>query len=503
MKGEILHKKYTIIEVIGQDSCSETFLAKGKGIDSWRRCAIKKFRPILGNSKATSIKNLFYQEASILRLLSGHHPQIPQLYECFMDGEDFYLVREWIEGITLKQKVKQQGKLPEQEVKQILSSILSILQYIHKYGIVYRELNPNSIVLRRNHWVNRVKNQEYLPVPIYFGRVKELTSKSQKSNQLSLALTNHREYISPEQEQGNSIYVSDLYSLGLTAIYLLTAKNPAELGINPYTNQLLWEREAPNLSTNLTRVINRAICAEPSDRFTDAEAMFKALNTQSVNLNESLFTRSESKSTVKSLLSSEIKVVSLLSSMGLGVIGVAFAILNLDFSQLETALGDRQLSSKAQLESLFLDLNNPFKDKPQATLSIPAFPVGTPQSEVTNVLGAPTQSGLGYGGESQVLFYQDFVPQKVDLGYLYDWQTQTIRQTEISFANSVQPVEIEASLEQLLATQYSPEIAQQVSKVVSGESKQQVFAVSNLQGVIQRTPQNRIHVAVWDHSLYQ
>ncbi len=235
MKGKIIQAKYHILRTLSRDAFSETFLAQDQKRFSRDRYIIKKFRPILGNPQGVNVKRLLHQEARVLKQLSGSNRQIPRLYEYFMDGEDFYLVREWIEGLTLEQKVQQQGRLPEAEVEQILKSILSCLKYIHSHGIVYRQLAPSSIILRQNGWIDWLPTRfqtNHLPVPIYFGGVKELETKINHSYQRNLVLANQQEYISPEQEQGKSVYASDLYSLGLTAIYLLTAKTPAELPLN-------------------------------------------------------------------------------------------------------------------------------------------------------------------------------------------------------------------------------------------------------------------------------
>ena len=276
MKGKLIHKKYEILQTLGRNAFCETFLAKEKSWFVRRRCIIKKFRPILGNPKADQIRKLFYQEAKVLKRLKGKNHKVPRIYEYFMDGEDFYLVREWIDGLTLKQKVQQQGKLPEEEVEQILDSVLSCLKYIHGYGIVYRQLKPSSIILRQSH-------KGYLPVPIYFGGVKELETNITQPHQGNLTLASQQEYIPPEQEQGKSVYASDLYSLGLTAIYLLTGKTPAELSVDPQTQRLLWYEEISDRRNHLIRVIDRAIHPKISDRFTSAEAMLKALRSPLVD----------------------------------------------------------------------------------------------------------------------------------------------------------------------------------------------------------------------------
>ncbi|MGL6341924.1 MAG: serine/threonine protein kinase, partial [Waterburya sp.] len=86
MTGNILQNKYFILETLGQNTFSETLLAKDQYSLSSRRCVIKKFRPILGNPQVGETKFLFQKEANILKRLSGKNSQIPRLYEHFMIG---------------------------------------------------------------------------------------------------------------------------------------------------------------------------------------------------------------------------------------------------------------------------------------------------------------------------------------------------------------------------------------------------------------------------------
>ncbi|MDJ0591470.1 MAG: serine/threonine-protein kinase [Pleurocapsa sp. MO_226.B13] len=498
MKGKIIQNKYQIIQILGQDTFSETFLARDKGWYSSHRYVIKKFRPILGNSQAEKIKQLFYREAEILKLLSGKNPQIPQLYEYFTEGEDFYLVREWIQGITLEQKVQQQGILPETEVRQILASILSVLQYIHNHGIVYCQLKPSSIVLRQQSSFARHSKTD-IPVPIYFGGVKELEKKVEQLNQRNLVLANQPEYIPPEQERGQSVYASDLYSLGLTAIYLLTGKTPAELNFEPENNCLLWQREVPNLTTDLVRVINRAIYPNTSDRFSDPEEMLQALNSRSVTISESLVTQTEP----KSWLTSEVKITAILFFSGLGVIGLMFVILNFNFTWSFRDSTERKSPADVEIEALSHSLEYIPDVSSAASLDIPTFRVGTPQERIIRSLGKPTQSSLGYWKNSRALVYSDFVPARVDLGYLTDLETGIVRQTEVSFADSVKPIDIHQTIKQLLLNNYSAEIEKKINQVFLETSTQEQFEVEHLKGVIQRNPQDRIYIAIWEAGFHQ
>jgi serine/threonine protein kinase len=509
MTGKILQNKYFILETLGQSTFSETLLAKDQSSLSSRRYVIKKFRPILGNPQVQETKFLFQKEANILKRLSGKNSQIPQLYEHFMIGEDFYLVREWINGITLKQKVEQQGAIPETEVKQILISILSVLKYIHSYGIVYRQLKPRNIILRQDISSSQFIAKKHLPVPIYFGGVKELEIES-KLNQCSL-----HEYSSPEHKQGKSSYASDIYSLGLTAIYLLTGKSPTQLAWDNKRNQYLWQPEDFKLQTNLARVINRAICNNPQQRFNSADEMLKALESQPIVISDFTVSQVSQVSQPKEqlYLTPEVKITSILFCLGLGIIGIFYSLLNFDFAQLITKDNqdniDNSVAYKTPINRPSLKTTqsssklNKSSIKP-ATISlkqskIPTFPIGTTHEEVINTLGNPTKQNKGYWGNSTALLYRNMAVNKYDLGYLVDLQTGAIRQTEICFAESIDDLgAIQQTVQKLLLNNYSPEIEQNIEQVFLNKSDEQYFQANDLEGVVQRNSENNLYIGIWD-----
>ena len=518
MKGKLIQDKYILLQTLGRDAFSETFLAQDKDGLLQRRYIIKKFRPILGHPQAAEIRRLFEREASVLKRLSGQHSQIPRLYEYFTVGEDFYLVREWIDGLTLKQKVEQEGKLSPIEVEQILENILSFLGYIHGFGIVYRQLKPSSIILRRDrpkglaesfglapqphrapctqHTNRRSPPQNYLPVPIYFSQVKELAIEPEKPDRRSLVLSHGREYVAPEQKQGKSVYASDLYSLGLTAIYLLTGKNPAKLPRNPLTKQILWHQEVPELKIHLMRTIDRAICFDPQDRFTNAAAMLQALNSPTISLSIPVVDPPAQ----KNYLTPEIKVISGLFLFGMGVLGIAFVLLNFNFSQLGKEVNDPL--AEARIEAIAQKYDSLPTAEPMETWDIPVFILGDSLQQVTKNLGKPSSESKGYWQNSKALLYRDFGDDRVDLGYLADVQTNKIRQTEMSFAQSVDLATIQQAARRLLQDDYSQEIAQYIEKVYLNHSDRQQFQINDLEGVVQRNPQNHIYFALWDSQFH-
>lgn len=489
--SQLIQNKYRILQTLGRDAFSETLLADGRrGLNRYRY-VIKRFRPILGNPQANEIEQQFYREASILKRLSGQNRQIPQLYDYFMVGEDFYLVREWIDGLTLEQKVEQQGKLSQSEVERILESILSFLKYIHSYGIVYRQLKPSSTVLRQNRR-SRLSTADFLPIPIYFGGVEELALTTEKQESRSLVTTARREYVPLEQEQGKTVYASDIYSLGLTAIYLLTGKTPTELPVDYRTKQILWHQEVPALNIHLMRVIDRAISPLPEDRFDSAEAMLQALHSSAIDISMPVIPASVRRASL-----SPVQIVAVCSLLSLGLLGITYKMLNLDFS-LSQVNEKYDPVTEARIEAIAQRLDSP----DPVSVAIPAFTVGISQQQVIESLGQPTKVSQGYWGNSEALLYRDFMSSRVDLGYLTDRETKLIRQSEMSFAPSVDLLTIQQSAQQLLDANYSTTVAEHIEQIYQERSDRQQFQVGNLEGIVQRNPQNYIYLAIWDRQFH-
>lgn len=516
MKGKLIQDRYRIVKTLGRNAFSETFLATDNRWYSNRRYIIKKLRPILGSSEVANRKQMLLQEASILKRLSGENLQIPRLYEYFVKGEDFYLVREWIAGLTLKQKVEQQGTFAVSEVEQFLENILSFLKYIHSNGIVYRQLKPSTIILSQKNCFS-ISPRNGLPIPIYFGGVKELEVKNNSSRQYSLASLKGiqvPEYIPPEQEAGKSVCASDLYSLGLTTIYLLTGKNPAEFPLDIHTKKPLWYQEIPELKIHLRRVIERAICPDMSDRFTSAEEMLKALKSPPISLVMPVIEQERPQvkqfKRFKQLKStSEAKIALILSFMSFGVLGLTFLLLNTDFTQFAEDDAD-QLVQSFQADQLLTDTLTPdpkFQLKqppplPSNTSKIPSFPLGMTQHSIIQILGEPTLVSDGYWPNSQALMYQDVVPKQIALGYLTDKDTTKVRQAEIAFAGSVDLLTMKGQVKQVLQDNYSSEIDDYLNQIYFKTSNQHYFAINNFEGVVQRNPQEHIYLGIWDQDFH-
>ncbi|MDJ0674972.1 MAG: YARHG domain-containing protein [Calothrix sp. MO_167.B42] len=238
---------------------------------SHRCCVIKQLKPIDNNPAIYElVKQRFQREAAILEELGGGCNRIPCLYAYFQLNDLFYLVQEWIEGDTLTSRVQHHGLFGENTVREILVGVLNVLDYVHLKQIIHRDIKPDNIILR---------HQDGEPVLIDFGAVREsmgTTINSQGSPASSIVIGTPG-YMPSEQAAGRPIYSSDLYSLGMTAIYLLTGKQPQTIETDSRTGDILWQAYAPHISPELQTIIDRVIQYHPRERFSTAREMLDAL----------------------------------------------------------------------------------------------------------------------------------------------------------------------------------------------------------------------------------
>lgn len=269
----VLNNRYRIIRTLGKGGFGKTFLAEDTYLPSQRICVIKQLKPAIDKPHLRQVmQERFGREAAILEELGEGNNQIPKLYAYFVEDEEFYLVQELIEGLSLTQKFRQEGYFDENIVQNILIDILPVLDYIHSKGIIHRDIKPGNIIYRE---------KDAKPVLIDFGIAKEIINPivdigAEITNTI---ITGTPGFMPPEQAVGKPIFASDIYSLGMTAISLLTGLSPENLQNNPQTGETIWESRS-NVSSFLKNILNKATRIHPSDRFPNAKAMLAALHPQ-------------------------------------------------------------------------------------------------------------------------------------------------------------------------------------------------------------------------------
>lgn len=273
---KLLNNRYQVLDVLGGGGFSTTFLVEDTHMPSRRRCVLKQLKPVsVDPSIQTLVQERFQREAAILETLGEVSDQIPRLYAYFTEAHQYYLVQELIEGRTLAEVIQTQGALSEATVLDILMRLLPIIDLIHQRGIIHRDIKPENIILR---------NQDGKPVLIDFGAVKETlgTVMNPQGQPTSSVVIGTPGFMATEQSRGFPTYASDLYSLGLTAIYLLTGKFPHELNIDPQTSQLRWHQSVLNVSPGFASVLDRSINLAARDRYGSAPDFLQALHDSTI-----------------------------------------------------------------------------------------------------------------------------------------------------------------------------------------------------------------------------
>jgi len=273
MTRDLLNDRYQVIRTLGAGGFGETFLAEDSYMPSKRRCVVKLLRPIQNNPQIYQlVQERFQREAAILEELGGATDQIPTLYAYFVVSGQFYLVQEWVEGDTLTAKLQQQGLFSESAVQELLLNLLPILEYVHGKYIVHRDIKPDNIIVR---------HRDRKPVLIDFGAVRESMGTVVNSQGLptSSIVIGTPGYMPSEQAAGRPVYSSDLYSIGMTVIYLLTGRQPQQIETDPQTADIMWRQYASHLSPMMADILDKAIAYHPRDRFPTARAMLDALQS--------------------------------------------------------------------------------------------------------------------------------------------------------------------------------------------------------------------------------
>ena len=272
----LLQQRYCILNLLGEGRFGRTYLATDRG-RSDAYCAIEELAPFSQfSSTVTTAKATFKQEATILYQLQ--HPQLPRFWTTFEEQNRILLVRDYIVGKTYRNLLDERRDLgktfSEAEVWRFLLQIIPVISYIHGKGTIHRDLSPEHIVCR---------DSDRLPVPIDFGVVKEFANKLQVDPEQQRLVIGQPGYAPSEQLHSGQVYPSsDLYALAVTAIVLLTGKEPSALFEGDLLNWT-WRKWTP-INDGFAQILGRMLNAEPQDRYQSAIEVDRAL--QSLQISE-------------------------------------------------------------------------------------------------------------------------------------------------------------------------------------------------------------------------
>ena len=256
--GDLIDGKYKILNEIGRGGMSTVYLAiNEKANKPWAVNEVRKN----GISNRELVKQSLMVEINLLKKLK--HKGLPSIVDIIDQQDNYLIVMDYIEGITLENIMQEEGVQPQEKVVDWAIQLCDVLQYLHtrKPAIIYRDMKPSNIMLRSDGSV----------VLIDFGTAREFKERHVEDT----TCLGTQGYAAPEQfgGMGQTDERTDIYSLGATMYRLVTGHNPSEppYEMYPITH---WN---PRLSTGLEGIIAKCTSKDPKSRYQSVQEVRYAL----------------------------------------------------------------------------------------------------------------------------------------------------------------------------------------------------------------------------------
>ncbi|WP_322173782.1 Stk1 family PASTA domain-containing Ser/Thr kinase [Acutalibacter caecimuris] len=260
--GKRLDGRYEIHNLVGMGGMACVYRAYDRVEDRW--VAIKILKEEFSDN--SDFLRRFRNEAKAITLLS--HPNIVEVFDVSFGDRLQYIVMEYIDGITLKQYIEQEGAIRWDETLHFTIQILMALEHAHEKGIIHRDIKPQNVMLLQNGTIKVTD----------FGIARFSQSETQTMTDKAIGSVH---YIAPEQARGDYITnKADIYSVGVMLYEMITGKLPfvADNAVSVALMQLqvkpTMPRELnPNLPRGLEQITMKAMEKNPVDRFQSAGEM--------------------------------------------------------------------------------------------------------------------------------------------------------------------------------------------------------------------------------------
>jgi len=269
---KIIANRYKIIRELGSGGFGVTYLVEDLEKTPQSIYVAKQLK--LKNYTVTrwkKAKERFIRESKILALL-GEHEHIPTLVNYLKDNQELYLIQELIDGEDLETEISN-NIWTEKEVIKFLQEVLLVLKFVHQKKVIHRDLKPSNLIRRKT-------DQKICLID--FGAVKEITTilLEEHGEEKYTQIIGTPGYLAPEQQKGQPIFSSDIYSLGKIALYAITGKQPYQIDdtVEELNKTLkLKTRNNQTISTGLVKIINKMIAHDIAERYYSVDEVINDL----------------------------------------------------------------------------------------------------------------------------------------------------------------------------------------------------------------------------------
>jgi eukaryotic-like serine/threonine-protein kinase len=268
MIGKRVSGRYKLLEVIGDGGMAIVYRAKDLILD--RDVAVKVLRSEF--NKDEDFIRRFKREAESATSLD--HPNIVSIYDVGEDEEIYFIVMEYVQGKTLKQYIKEHGKISVEESLHIMKQIVSGMAVAHDHGIIHRDIKPHNILITENGTAKLTD----------FGIALAITSATITHTNSILGSVH---YFSPEQARGGIANAkSDIYSFGAVLYEMVTGRVPF-VGDSPVSvalkhlqeNVIEPRRLNPEIPQSVENIILKSLAKNPLRRYDNAQELLRDMNT--------------------------------------------------------------------------------------------------------------------------------------------------------------------------------------------------------------------------------
>ncbi|WP_421657206.1 protein kinase domain-containing protein [Leptothermofonsia sp. ETS-13] len=260
-------RQYQVLRVLGRGGMGTTYLVWNPSVTSpsgHLQGGVQVLKEMNADmARIPKAQELFEREANTLKALN--HPGIPRFYDFFIEDGKKYLVMELLHGKDMEKWVRHRGPVGEEQAVTWMIQTCEVLEYLHdrEVPIIHRDIKPGNLL------VQTVSNRV---VVLDFGAVKAVGMPSRTR-------IGAEGYSAPEQTLGRPMTQSDLYAVGASLIYLLTADSPIRYYKKRNQGYGFALERIPAMSPALRTVVERVTQYRPSDRYQTARELANALNS--------------------------------------------------------------------------------------------------------------------------------------------------------------------------------------------------------------------------------